>query len=280
MRKLVCFAQRRQQHTLPDYVKQVSFSKMDTYLSCPKRFQFQYIQKLPNVPNIHMIFGKALHAAAATFAEHYILEDEKLQHAKQDLFAEMRRIYFKTLYAGFQQANIQNGKFWLAKGLPMLQQFYNAEMQLVALRQPLWAERKFSIALPAPLQQVQFIGYFDRVDMLHENDDNILVVEYKTKLDEKMIQAKHELQVLMYMYAYEREFGYAPTRGYLQSFSTGQVHVVEHNGGARLAETEQFIVQTVTQICNDTLFVAKPNRIQCKYCPFASVCTYKLETMV
>jgi CRISPR/Cas system-associated exonuclease Cas4 (RecB family) len=270
---------------LPSYLKQVSFSKLDTYLSCPKRFQYQYIEKLPSVPNIHMIFGKALHAAAATFAEHHMLHDDEKMIAKNedaDLLSQMRRIYFKTLYAGFKQAsdNNINGKFWLARGLPMLQQFYQQEMQLLQRQQPIWAERKFSIALPAPWEQVQLIGYFDRVDVTMHSNDNVIIIEYKTKLDEKMVQTKHSLQVLLYMYAYEREFGYAPAMGHLQSFTTGQVHVVEHNHGARLLETEQFVVQTVNQIYHDTEFVAKPHPAQCKYCPFASTCPYKLETMV
>ncbi len=160
----------------------------------------------------------------------------------------------------------------------MLDKFYQQEMQhVVEFRQPLWAERRFAVPLT---DQVQLIGFFDRIDVQYDASSDtqaVVLIEYKTKLDDAHY-AKHELQLLMYMLAYHREFGYWPRLGYLQSFTSGKVTVVNHDL-SKLEQTEQFVLQTVEKMVHDTSFEAKPSVIKCKYCPFATICTYKLDTI-
>ncbi|MBA2528585.1 MAG: PD-(D/E)XK nuclease family protein, partial [Euzebyales bacterium] len=41
----------------------LSFSKVDTFQSCPLKFRFSYIDELPTVPGPHLSWGGSIHAA-------------------------------------------------------------------------------------------------------------------------------------------------------------------------------------------------------------------------
>lgn len=79
---------------------QLSFSRVDTYQSCPLRFRFAYVDQLPSVPGPHLSWGSSIHAALETWWDQKLPEPppvEVLLHALYDSwdddgFAGMERV--------------------------------------------------------------------------------------------------------------------------------------------------------------------------------------------
>lgn len=58
---------------LKSYAKRLSFSRLDTHRTCPRRFWFQYIEKRPTkIGSLNLLFGSALHDAAEKLVAHVI----------------------------------------------------------------------------------------------------------------------------------------------------------------------------------------------------------------
>ena len=51
----------------PDGRVRLSFSRIDAYRSCPLRFRFSYIDRLPSAPATYLSFGTSIHAALEAF---------------------------------------------------------------------------------------------------------------------------------------------------------------------------------------------------------------------
>jgi hypothetical protein len=45
----------------------LSFSRVDTYQTCPRQFRYAYIDRLPGVPSPHLSFGSSIHGALEAF---------------------------------------------------------------------------------------------------------------------------------------------------------------------------------------------------------------------
>src|SRR5690606_39130993 len=45
----------------------LSFSRIESYANCPRRFRYSYVDKLPGKPGPHLSFGTSIHNALESF---------------------------------------------------------------------------------------------------------------------------------------------------------------------------------------------------------------------
>ena len=45
----------------------LSFSRIDSYRNCPRKFRYAYVDRLPGVPGPHLSFGTSIHGALEAF---------------------------------------------------------------------------------------------------------------------------------------------------------------------------------------------------------------------
>lgn len=78
----------------------ISATKINTYIHCPKKYFFQYVQGLPFVPSEAMLLGSKVHGkiAAFDFSGDNALERHMLNHAKKFLNGMPANPVMETTY--------------------------------------------------------------------------------------------------------------------------------------------------------------------------------------
>lgn len=78
----------------------ISASKINTYIHCPKKYFFQYVQGMPFVPNEAMLLGSKVHGkiAAFDFEADNTIERHMLKNAKKFLVKMPANPIMETTY--------------------------------------------------------------------------------------------------------------------------------------------------------------------------------------
>ena len=131
----------------------LSFYAIDDYMTCPLKYKYAHILRVPLAPHHSLIYGSALHAAVAEFHR---------RHARGDVMTE------EQLYASFEQAWTNDGflsreheEARLAAGREALRRFRDEQLTPGAVT-PAYVEREFSFLLDGDRVR----GRMDRVDIV------------------------------------------------------------------------------------------------------------------
>ncbi len=235
-----------------------SFSQIDTFLTCPLQYKYQYVLRIPFAKNFAAAFGETIHKTLEKFYQEFITN---------------RKIGLARLLDIYQQSWIPLG--YSSKpheqrvkkdGAEILKSFYkkfhNSKTNIIDL------ERLFKIKITS---DISLTGKIDRVDKVSENE--IEVIDYKTgrKPDDKEIQ--NSLQLSIYLLAATNEGLYKKkvnqvklTFFYLDSLEKISMEKTQ----ADVEETKQQIIKTVEDIRRSEF---NP-RVGpwCDFCPFKMIC--------
>ncbi|HET7830914.1 MAG TPA: ATP-dependent DNA helicase, partial [Candidatus Limnocylindrales bacterium] len=136
----------------------LSFYAIDDYLTCPLKYKYGHVLRVPLAPHHSMIYGSALHAAVSEFHK---------RHARGDVMTE------EQLFASFQSAWTNDGflsreheEARLEAGRQALRRFRDEQLRPGAVI-PAWVEREFSFFLDGDKVR----GRFDRVDITPRDPD-------------------------------------------------------------------------------------------------------------
>ncbi len=131
----------------------LSFYAIDDYLTCPQKYKYAHLLRVPLAPHHSIIYGSALHAAVAEFHR---------RHARGDVMSD------EALYAAFEAAWKSDGflsreheEARLAAGREALRRFREEQLAPGAVL-PAYVEREFSFQLDGDRVR----GRYDRVDIL------------------------------------------------------------------------------------------------------------------
>jgi len=226
-----------------------SYSRIDTYKTCPSKYFFSYIQKEPR------IFGEA---ATLGNIVHSVLEEhvsaEKLLDQK-----EMHQSYSLNLSSYDPEGKINEDL--VAVGKEIINEFYDE-----------YAETKFDVlekelGFKFVIGSYLITGYIDRVDSIDEN--TLKIIDYKTgKWEVSAKDVPNNLQLGIYAVAvdnlYPQKDVYAELY-YLRSgrrkghfFTKEDIENIKTN-----------LVSILETILSDTAFLPTKNERACTYCDFA-----------
>lgn len=234
----------------------LSFSRIDNYRNCPRRFRYAYIDRLPGVVGPHLSFGTSIHSALEAFY------DRKLpgMPSEEELLGFLYESWDST---GFE-------------GRPREEQldFYRHAQQVLTryrrrvadtYRLPASTEAWFE--LPIGYEAV-VVGSIDRVDV--DDEGRFHIIDYKTnrKVQDRGRVAR-SLQLAIYALACRHLFGSLPATVCLDFVVPGvpiEVPIEEIDlDGAR-----DTILATAAAI-REQAFEPTPNPL-CDWCDFRSVC--------
>lgn len=232
----------------------VSVSQIETYENCPLRYQFQYIYKIPTPAHYSLTYGITIH----------------------NVFKELARITYSGRKANFEQAFELYEKFWSSegfesqkheverkeKGREQLKIYIDNHPDIIS-KAPLYFEQSFRFKLG----NFNMIGRIDRVD---KNDNEIVVLDYKTGSAKDQKTADKDLQLSVYAIALIKAFNLTPSRYVLSYFDEG-VDRVTTRKREQLKKAEERCLTAVENIQQQN-FEAKPDFIKCGYCPFKGIC--------
>jgi DNA helicase-2/ATP-dependent DNA helicase PcrA len=269
----------------------LSFYAIDDYLTCPLKYKFGHLLRVPIAPHHSLIYGSALHAAVAEFHK---------RHARGDVMTE------EALYAAFEAAWSNEGflsreheEARLAAGRVSLDRFRAEQLRPGAVI-PAYVERDFSFLLDGDRVR----GRYDRVDIVprvpgepdpfagHEDDEappqgadvveptlglapeRVVITDYKSSDVRDPVKArqraKDSLQLSIYAMGYEAMTGRLPDAVALHFLDSGLVGSAAVDR-QRIDKARESIRTAATGI-RARQFGAKPDHMSCTFCAFRAIC--------
>jgi DNA helicase-2/ATP-dependent DNA helicase PcrA len=270
----------------------LSFYQVDDYLTCPLKYKYVHVLRIPIAPHHSIVYGSALHQAVQEFhrrqAKGNFMSEEELDAAFERAWSN----------EGFLTREHEEAR--LAAGRAALRRFREGQMKPGAVV-PAYVEREFSFLLDGD----RIRGRMDRVDIerLPSGDgtefagapdgvgqrqhadvaslalpglhpERVTITDYKSsdvrdpaKARER---ARDSLQLQIYAMAFQAESGRLPDAlqlWFLESGLVGRVEVDER----RLDKARASIRQAAAGI-RALNFEATPEYIACGYCAFRDIC--------
>lgn len=231
--------------------------QIDDYSTCPLKYKYTHILRVPIYQHHAVLYGNAMHQAVAAY-----------------LSAKMtdQTISFKEILAVFNRAwrsegflSRQHEEQRLSAGRAALRRFY--EEQERGGRKPTYIEKEFSFTFEGN----RIAGRWDRVD---ETQEGGVIIDYKTAdvHDQKAAdkKAKENPQLTLYAWAYRERFGTLPARVELHFLDSGFVGTAVRK--EKEIEKMQEKVRVVAEGIRKEDFEARPTYIACRYCAYQDIC--------
>jgi DNA helicase II / ATP-dependent DNA helicase PcrA len=167
-------------------VNNLSFSRVDTFETCPLKYKFKYLFQIAS-PTPHAAnFGSSVHNAVNRF-------HESVTSGAEPTLELLKDCYEKTwIPVGYEsKAHEQARK---KKGLDVMETFYENEKRNGFIV-PAFLEKAFNVKIG----KVRFNGRIDRIDKLP--DGTYEVIDFKTGSYKKGVNLKNDLQLSLYALA-------------------------------------------------------------------------------
>ena len=249
--KLVLFPQGEEILTL-------SHRKIDDFLTCPKKYKYIHLLRVPIRQHHAVIYGNAIHQAIRIFQLNRIAE-------RETSIGELHDVFRKAWQAeGFLTR--EHEELRIQQGLKALTSFHASETASESI--PAYVEKRFSITIG----NVRLVGIFDRVDIV---DGEGTIIDYKTSDVQSEEQAvrrtKNSRQLALYSLAYQQLFGDLPVAVELR-FLTPDVVIGHAVPTDRMLDKAQQDIETASAGIRLGEFPGEPVYRACQYCPYAGIC--------
>jgi putative RecB family exonuclease len=253
---------------------QLSPSKVSTWLDCPRRYFFAYVERRPSGRSwAHLSFGNSVHAA--------LREWFALARSQRDPLRVTEIVSQQWIDAGFRDA--EQSETWRRRAVEMVSAYVTS---LDPGFEPVGSERTLAFKVDGFIMQ----GRIDRIDRVHESDDNddrLSVIDYKTGKTVPTIEdVRGSSALAMYALMVQRTLGATCFDVALHHVPSGACVSWTHTD-----ESLQRQVDRVAQIARDIvaaqdtrdsldiadeqvlddLFPARPGRV-CGFCDYWEVC--------
>jgi DNA helicase-2/ATP-dependent DNA helicase PcrA len=235
----------------------VSHRQVDDYQTCPLKYQFIHILRIPLRQHHSVVYGNALHQAV----EFYLRRRAAGNYTSLEDFL----LAFDNAWRNEGFLTREHEEQRKRGGIAALTRFYHEEE--ASGQKPTDVEREFGFTLG--LDRVR--GRFDRVD---ETPDGLVIVDYKSsdvtdqrKADQR---AKESLQLKIYALAQHEMTGRLPARVELRFLESGLVGCHTPTD-ADLVKAREAIAEAARGIRRRE-FEATPEYQACRYCPYNQIC--------
>jgi DNA helicase-2/ATP-dependent DNA helicase PcrA len=278
----------------------LSHSAIDAYLTCPLRYKYAQVVRIPTAPHHSMVYGAALHQAVQEFHR---------SQARGKALTEPELIgVFESAWTNEGFISREHEMARLDAGRAALRKFRESQV-LPGAVVPAWVEREFAFALGGD----RIRGRFDRVDIVPVaasseaitgalpaagdapavlradvvepmlellGPEEVTITDYKSSdvRDPTVARqrARDSLQLQIYAMAYEAMTGRLPDAVQLHFLDTGLVGRAEVDP-ARL-EKARAKIATATAGIRARDYTPRPSAMACGYCPFRDICPSSLAS--
>jgi len=249
----------RPQGILQEELLNLSFYQIDDYLSCPLKYKYVHILRVPIMEHHTVIYGRAMHKAVTQYFQAKIagkeMELAQLLNAFKESFDPQ----------GFLDAKHQAERFRI--GQEALIRFFNEEEKLKS--HPLFIEKDFSFSF----ENNKIRGRFDRID---KEEDAEVIIDFKTSELNKQKDAdkrtKESLQLVLYSLAFWNIFGHLPKRVELHFLESGLIGSDTKN--EQDLENVKDKIREVSCGIRKRNFSATPGYMVCTYCAYNQICPF------
>jgi DNA helicase II / ATP-dependent DNA helicase PcrA len=253
--------------TTPSQDRMINLSpyKIDDYLTCPLKYKYIHILRVPILKHHTVIYGKILHN---TVAEYFRRKLNNQKVTVEDLLA-----YYKNIWNDEGYLTKEHEEERLKTAEQTIRKFFEREEKINKL--PTSIEEDFKIIIG----NTRISGRWDRLD---EHDGESVIIDYKSseindqkKADRK---TKNSLQLDIYALAYKEKKGRLPDKVQLHFLETGLIGSDQKTP----EDIEKVIekIEEVSSVIRKGNFQAQPVYRACDYCPYSQICHYTVSAFV
>lgn len=234
----------------------LSFSRADMYRTCPLKYRFAYVDKLPTQPSPALSWGSAIHAALEAWW------DQKLPEAPP-VDVLLQGLYDGWDDSGFEGIQRDEKLRWYRHAQDVLRQHHARHAP--SYRPAVACEEWFEIDLG---DDVVVVGSIDHVAKTER--DGIGIVDWKTNRKAKPRRyVEDSLQLAVYALAAKHLWGVDPEWVALDFVVPG-VRVTVERERIDTDAALQTLRETAERL-REGAFAPTPNRL-CDWCDFRAVC--------
>lgn len=266
----------------------LSFYAIDDYLTCPLKYKYAHLLRVPLAPHHSIVYGAALHAAVSEFHK---------RHARGEVMTEQALVAaFQAAWTGEGFLSRAHEEARMAAGRDALRRFREEQLRPGAVV-PAYVERDFSFLLDGDRVR----GRFDRVDItprepgatrpapdgqgsapaadvvqstLDLASERVVITDYKSSDVRDPAKARERtrrsLQLSIYAMAYEAMTGRLPDEVSLHFLDSGLV------GRAPVDRVRVDAAREAVRRAADGIrareFGAKPDYVACGFCAYREIC--------
>jgi DNA helicase II / ATP-dependent DNA helicase PcrA len=229
----------------------LSASDIETYRSCPLKYKFARVLRIPTTPTPGQRFGIVVHQVL-----------ERYHSAGGHTLAQLLELLdLCWRRAGFGET--PDERRLRAKACAALERYH--ERLHGQDSEPVWFERQFSLRVgPHHLR-----GRVDRVDRLPQQGDAYELIDYKTSRPSDAPDPHDDIQLSLYALAARESWG-------LQSTSRAYYYVLDDLKMTLPGDTDFERVKDVVEEVGEGIlgqrFEATPSKRACSLCDFRIVC--------
>ncbi len=231
---------------------------LDDYMTCPLKYRYSHILRIPVMRHHVVGYGSAIHKAIEIY---YVQQLKKAPLSEEEFLALFEREWSSDGYISREHEALRK-----EQGLKTLKRFY-AEQQKFP-EDPTLIEAPFKFVLD---DKVLVAGRWDRIDC---TDAGAVIVDYKTSdvKEEKAAhrKAKDSTQLQVYSLAWQMLKQELPIRAELRFVETGLVGVASFEE-KHLTTTRKRLLQAAEGI-KAQHFDATPNEFDCRWCAYQAIC--------
>ncbi|MBI4597332.1 MAG: ATP-dependent helicase [Candidatus Omnitrophica bacterium] len=230
---------------------------VDDYDTCPLKYRYSHVLRIPVMRHHLVVYGAALHKAVEHFFTRRLQGRDMTEAELLDAFdARWRAEGFLTR---------EHEQLRLAQGRDVLRRFFARQTE--APEYPTLIEEKFAF----PLEDLVVVGRWDRVD---QRGDEAVIIDYKSsevaEQAEANARARRSLQMLIYALAWFTLHGRMPARVELRFLDTDVIGQAVFDLDD-LERARALLLSTASGIRAGE-FAAQPDEFSCRWCAFQSIC--------
>jgi DNA helicase-2/ATP-dependent DNA helicase PcrA len=247
----------------PEETLALSFRQVDDYATCPYKYRYIHILRIPVLRDHRVVYGWALHEAVREYNRR---KARRQPVTADDLIAHFERAWVNE---GFLSREHEDQR--LQAGRETLRRFLEYQEQSGTV--PAFVEREFRF----PLDAVLVRGRWDRVDV---RGGEVVIIDFKSTdvrtQEQADRRARESEQLAIYALAYHEVYGRLPDRVELHFLGRDILVGRARKDDADLEEMREMIRRAAAGI-RAQQFAATPDAYRaCPYCAFNQICPFTM----
>lgn len=241
----------------------LSYFQIDDYLTCPLKYKYVHILRIPILRHHAVVYGKAIHDAIQHYHQCKVSGKGV---SDDDLIGAFRSSWISEGFLSWEHEEQR-----LKAGEVALRRFFHAQEKEGVI--PTYVEKRFSFTLGHD----RIVGRWDRIDT---KNGKAAIIDFKSsevfRQKEADKRVKKSLQLSIYALAYKKVFGSIPDRVQLHFLESGLLGVDQ-----RSEEDLENVIKKIKEASRGIRqrnFKAKPQYLACRYCAYRDICPHLSRT--